>query len=151
MALPSLLKPEPVRRHSKYFKIAVGLIVAAVVLGTFYWIFFRFHSEDHIVNKFLSDVAAGDFRGAYKMWETESHYTYTEFMQDWGTQGYYGPVRSFRIINTIEPSNSSGVIIIVHLSPFRQFPSENDIAKSQRTKEVRLWVQFSDHSISYAP
>ncbi|HVB35134.1 MAG TPA: hypothetical protein VNJ52_12285 [Patescibacteria group bacterium] len=151
MALPSLLKPEPARRRSKTFKFAIGLIVTAIVLASLYWFFLRFHSEDATVNQFLSEVAAGNLQGAYKMWETESNYGYKDFLQDWGPSGYYGPVRSFQIVNNIEPSGGSGVIIIVHLSPFPQFPSENDIAKSQRTKEVRLWVQFSDHSISYAP
>jgi hypothetical protein len=151
MTLPSLLRPEPAKRRSKFFKITVSLVVTVVVLGSLYWLFFRFHPEDSTVRQFMSEVAAGDFQGAYKMWEKATSYDYKDFLQDWGPQGYYGPVHSYKIVDTHEPSDASGVIVVVDMSPFRPFPSDNDAVKAQQTKEVRLWVQFSDHSISYAP
>jgi hypothetical protein len=151
MPLPSLLKPEPERRCSKYFKVSVGLLITVLVLAGLYWFLFRFHSEDATVSAFMNRVVAGDFQDAYKMWHTGTSYDYTDFLQDWGTSGYYGPVHSFDIVDTHEPSDASGVIIVVDLSPFRRFPSDSNSAQAQQTKEVRLWVQFSDHSISYAP
>jgi hypothetical protein len=152
MALPStLLRPEPVRPHSKYFKIGIAIVIAAVILGGMYWIFFRFHSENATVRTFLNEVSAGDFQSAYKMWHTGPDYGYHDFLQDWGPTGYYGPVHSFIIAGTREPSDASGVVVDVQVSPLVPFPPEDDVAKQNQTKEVRLWVQFSDHSISYAP
>lgn len=152
MALPStLLKPEPIRPHSKYFKIAIGILIAAVILTSVYWIFFRFHSEDARVRKFLNDVAAGEFQSAYGMWHRGPNYSYQDFLQDWSPTGYYGPVHSFIIAGTREPSDGSGVVVDVQVSPFVPFPPEDDVAKQNQTKEVQLWVQFSDHTISYAP
>ncbi len=151
MGLPSLLKPEPIKHRSKFFKIAVSTIITALVIAAIYLLFFRFHSEDVTVARFLDQVAAGHFEPAYRMWHKGTGYDYQEFMQDWGTSGYYGPVHSYEIFSTRKPGNASGVIIDVYLSRFSKFPPLDDIAKQQRTKVVRLWVQFNDHSISYAP
>jgi len=151
MALPSLLKPEPIKHRPLWFKIAVSSLVAAVVLGVLFWALFRFHSENAKIVQFMDEVSAGQFQAAYQLWHKGTGYGYQEFLQDWGTSGYYGPVHSYQIVSTQEPGDASGVVVVVNVSPFRPFPPDSDIAKQQRTKQVRLWVQFSDQSISYAP
>lgn len=151
MALPSMLEPQPEGRWAKYIKIGIGILLAALLLAGIYWGFFRFHSEDAIVNQFMNDVVAGNYQAAYKMWHPNSSYAFQDFLQDWSTTGYYGPIRSFRIAGTREPSDASGVIVIVEVSSFQPFPSQRDIERGRETKEVRLWVQFSDRTISYAP
>ena len=47
--------------------------------------------------------------------------------------------------------SASGVIVTVAVSPFAPFPANNDDAKQNKTKEVRLWVQFKDQSLGFAP
>ncbi len=46
---------------------------------------------------------------------------------------------------------ASGVEIKVRLSPYQPFPEDNDFPKQSKTKEVTLWVQFGDESISFPP
>lgn len=151
MSIPSLFKPERESRYGKYIKIGLGVLAAVVVVGALYWALFRFHSEQAIVAQFMNDVVAGEFKPAYTMWAKDSSYSYNDFLQDWGPKGYYGPVHSYQIIGTSEPSNASGVIVIVAVSRLAKFPSESDLEKGMPTKQIRLWVQFRDHSISYAP
>lgn len=151
MSIPSLFKPERESRYGRYIKIGLGVLAGVVVVGALYFALFRFHSEQATVAQFMNDVVAGDFQPAYKMWAKDSSYSYSEFLQDWGPKGYYGPVHSYEIIGTSEPSGASGVIVIVAVSRFSTFPSESELEKGMPTKQVRLWVQFSDHSISYAP
>ena len=151
MSLPSLFKPERESRYGKYIKIGLGVLAGCLVVAALFWVFFRFHSEQTTVAQFMNDIVAGDYQPAYQMWAKDTSYSYSEFLQDWGPKGYYGPVRSYEIIGTEEPSDASGVIIIVAVSPFHPFPSENELEKGAQTKDVRLWVQFRDHSISYAP
>lgn len=150
-SLPSLFKPQPEWRYRKYIKYAIIIVVAATVLSLVLWAVFRFHAEEGAVDTFMSEVVAGHYHRAYDMWSKTSTYSYHDFLQDWGTNGYYGPVRSFQITGTDELQDASGVIIIVDVSPFRPFPSASDVEKTLKTKEVRLWVQFNNHSISYAP
>lgn len=151
MPLPSMLEPQAEKHRNKYFKFAIGVLLAAIVLAGLYWILFRFHSEEAVVQQFMNDVVAGEFQSAYKMWLANPSYAYSDFLQDWGTSGYYGPVHSFRIVGAQEPTGASGVIVVVEVSPFQPFPSQSEIERGRETKQVRLWVQFSDYSISYAP
>jgi hypothetical protein len=151
-SLPSLFKPKPEPRYVKYVKYGVLILVVAVVLSAVLWFVFRFHSEESTVATFMSDVVAGQYQQAYGMWsKTSSTYKYEDFLQDWGPKGYYGPVRSFKIAGAHELKGASGVIVVVDVSPFKPFPTDTEFEKANKTKEVRLWVQFSDQTISYAP
>lgn len=150
-SVPSLLKPEPAPRYTKYIKYGFLILAIALVLTLVFWLLFRFHSEKSTVATFMNDVVAGHYQKAYGMWSKTASYQYKDFLQDWGPKGYYGPVRSFKIVGTQKYHGASGVIILVDVSPFHPFPSQNDFEKGRETKQVRLWVQFSSHSISYAP
>ena len=41
--------------------------------------------------------------------------------------------------------------IKLELSPYQPFPADNDMAKQSKTKEVVLWVELKDESISFPP
>ena len=150
-SLPSLFKPEPISNRGKYFKYATLIVVVCLILGGTFWFLFRFHSEEETVRTFMENVINGRYQQAYHMWKAGASYQYRDFLQDWGPSGYYGPVRSFRIVTAHEPPGASGVIVVVDVSPYVPFPSESDYEKARQTKEARLWVQFSDQSISDAP
>jgi hypothetical protein len=151
MQLPSLFEVPPEPRYRKYVKYGTLIAVVALLLLVVLWFLFRFHSEKTTVNEFMDQVVAGHFQSAYKMWHAGASYAYSDFLQDWGPKGYYGPVHSYKITAAHEPKDASGVIILVDVSPFSPFPSDNDFEKARKTQTVRLWVQFADHSISYAP
>ncbi|MDE3137630.1 MAG: hypothetical protein KGL59_13720 [Acidobacteriota bacterium] len=149
--LPSLLNPRPERHLNKYVKYGIGGLIALLILSATFWYFFRFHPETTIVDAFMQDVIGGKYQDAYRLWKAGASYQYTDFLQDWGPSGYYGPVRSYSIVGTHEPKDASGVIVVVDVSPFQPFPPSDDFEKSVKTKEVRLWVQFDGRTISYAP
>jgi hypothetical protein len=150
-SLPSLLNPRPERRRSKYFKYGILGLIVVLVLSAGFWYFFRFHPEESAVDTFMEHVVSGQFQDAYHMWQGGASYKYEDFLQDWGPNGYYGPVRSYRVIAAHKPKNASGVIIVVDVSPFSPFPSENDFEKARRTKEARIWVQSDNRALSDSP
>ena len=115
----------------------------------------RFHTEKQIVRQFLDAVITGNIQQAYQMYNPGPAYSFKDFLEDWGEQGYYGPVKSYRIESAEElkrgPEAPSGVNITVEVSPYAPFPANNDVAKQSKTKEVRLRVEYKDHSIGFAP
>jgi len=123
---------------------------ALLVVATLLFILLRFHAEKATVNQFFSQVIAGDFQSAYRTWKPSSSYSFADFMSDWGPKGAYGPVKSFELRSARRPADGSGVIVTVAVSAFAPFPEENN-PKSRANRVVRLWIESSDQSISYAP
>ena len=123
---------------------------ALLIVGTALFLLLRFHSEKATVNQFFAQVIAGDFQSAYRTWKPSSSYSFEDFMGDWGPKGEYGPVKSFELLSAHKPANASGVVVTVEVSTFAPFPEQND-SKSRANKEVRLWIESSDQSMSYAP
>jgi hypothetical protein len=130
--------------------IITGLVFLALVTGTS-WYFLRYYKEKDTVRHFLDEVAAGNMQEAYQIWKPSTSYSFKDFLDDWGPNGYYGPVRSYRIEHTTRRKDSNGVDIIVQVSPYKPFPSDSDAAAQNKTKEIDIWVQISDHSMSFPP
>ena len=140
---------EPKSRLRRYALSGIALVV---LLSLGIWFFFlRFLSEKRTIHHFMDAVTAGNFQQGYQIWKSQGSYTYQDFLSDWGSRGYYGPVQSYHIESAVQPPNgASGVIVVVEISPVRPFPSNND-PQSRRNKEVRLWVERRDQSISFPP
>lgn len=136
---------------SKIRRYIVTGFVLALLLSLGGWYLFRFHAEKKTVETFLDTVARGDFPEAYRLWQPKPSYTYQDFLDDWGPQGYYGPIKSYRIETAQKTTGASGVIVVVELSPDAPFPAEDDREKNQRLKEARLWVERKDQSLSFPP
>ncbi len=129
--------------------------VAFVLLVTFaFWYLFRFYPERRAVEHFLDALVAGDTTRAYQLWHPQNPASYTmkDFLEDWGPNGYYGPVKSYQIESAGNPrAGGSGVIVVVNVSPVQPFPADSDVVNNRRTKVVRLWVERSDKSLSFPP
>lgn len=139
---------EPPSRKRLYVISAIALVV---ILGIAAWYLLRFMSERRTIGRFMDAVVAGNLDEAYRIWKPHGTYSNEDFLGDWGPKGYYGPILSYRIQSVEEPPNgASGVIVTVEVSPVRPFPSEQD-PQSARNREVRLWVERSDQSISFPP
>jgi len=123
---------------------------AVLIVSLPLYLFLRFHTEKSTARLFLSQVAAGDYQAAYRTWKPASSYSYDDFLRDWGPNGEYGPVKSYDLVSARSPSNASGVVVTVAVSAVSPFPSAGD-PNSRNTKEIRLWVEHRDQSISYAP
>jgi hypothetical protein len=115
----------------------------------------RFHTEVRTAKHFLETVASGNLEQAYHLWSPGPSYSYQDFLDDFGPNGYYGPVKSYHIENAEEikqgPEQPSGTVVTVEVSPYAPFPSAHDVLKQSKTKEVRLQVEYKDQSIGFAP
>ena len=140
---------------SKILRYLITSLVFVILVGGYCMWMLRFHKEKNTVKQFLTTVAAGNFDRAYQLWKPAPSFSFKDFMEDWGAQSYYGPVKSFRIENAEEikhgSESPSGVVVTVEVSPDDPFPSAGDAAKESKIKEVCLWVQFNDQSLGYPP
>jgi hypothetical protein len=112
------------------------------------WYFLRFQTEKNTVNNFMEAVARGDMKAAYALWKPVDPKAYPpeEFAKDWGPRGEYGPVVTFRITAAAKlKRDASGVIVAVEICPYKPFRNDG------RNKEVSLWVERQDQSLSFPP
>jgi hypothetical protein len=121
------------------------VLVAAVVL----WFGFRYYPEKRAASQFFETLVTGDTNKAYQLWKPSSNYQMKDFLADWGAEGYYGPVKSFKIVSAKAPRNSdTSVEVNVAISPYSPFPADSD-DKSRKTKTVPVWVSKSDKALSF--
>jgi hypothetical protein len=123
------------------------LVVLAVVL----WFTFRYYPEKKATSQFFDALLAGDTDKAYALWKPTPSYRKGDFLADWGPSGYYGPVKSYKIMGAKEPDKSDSIAVNVAISPFSPLPPESDAEKSRKTRVVTLWVSPSDKSFSFPP
>jgi hypothetical protein len=149
--LPSSLLNPPVTKPDKSrvmaFTIAALILVAAAVL----WFTFRYYPEQKAASRFFDALVAGDTAKAYELWKPTESYAMKDFLADWGPSGYYGPVKSYKIVSAKAPRHSKSIAVNVAISPFSPFPSASDEEKSAKTRVVPLWVTPSDKSLSFPP
>jgi hypothetical protein len=132
------------------FTIAAIVLVAAASL----WWAFRFYPEKRAAEHFFDAVLAGDMAKAYELWKPQPSYKMDDFQADWGSNGYYGPVKSYKIIREDSPHGANAVQIAVAISPYSPMPSPTDPAereKSQKTRVVAIWVVSKDKSLTFPP
>jgi hypothetical protein len=148
MALFEELQEHP---RSKSRRRVILAVVLVVFIAAGLWWVLRYHKERVTILHFFNAVVAGNMQQAYQIWKPSQSYTFKDFLDDWGPTGYYGPIKSFHVAHTDHTTGASGVEIKIELSPYQPFPADNDVAKQAKTKEVTLWVEFSDQSISFPP
>ncbi len=109
----------------------IGLLI---ILGLFY----RYYNiyEEIRMNQFFRLIVAGDYHGAYKLWQPTASYKFSDFLEDWGDNSYYaeGRIKSFRL----ESSHSKGNIVEIKIL-------------LNGAKEVSLVVNKDDKHFSFAP
>jgi hypothetical protein len=129
----------------------ITTLVFVAFVGLSIWWVLRFHQEKVTARRFLDAVATGRMEEAYRIWKPSQSYSFKDFLEDWGPDGFYGPVHSYHFEHTEAlPRGGSGALIVVELSPYSPFP-ENDSVKQSKNKEARLIVEFSDQSIAFQP
>ena len=139
---------DPQSKLRRYIVTGLFGVGLAVVLFLY---FTRFSAEKKTVAQFLDTVVQGNLESAYHLWQPKPSYTYKDFVDDWGPNGYYGPVKSYQIVTAQRTRGASGVVIVVEVSPFSPFPADTEREKLRQNKEVKLWVERETRSLSFAP
>ena len=147
MSLLDPPKDEPKKPRVMAFTAAALVLVAVVIL----WFTFRYYPEKKAAEHFFNAVQAGDTSTAYTLWKPSTSYSMNDFLADWGPTGYYGPVKSYKIMGAKAPDNSTSIAVNVAVSPYSPMPDASDADKSRKTRVVTLWVQPSDKSFSFPP
>jgi hypothetical protein len=146
----SLLEP-PADTTSKSRPMAFAVAAIAIIAIIALWWTFRFFPEKRAVEHFFDALVAGEMDTAYRLWKPGESYKMQDFLADWGPNGYYGPVKSYRIIRANSPLGSNAVGVTVAISPFSPMPDPSDAEKSRKTRVVSVWVVSRDKSLSFPP
>lgn len=146
----SLLDPpveKPQKSRAMAFTVA-GLGFALIVILYFA---FRYYPEKRAAEHFFDALVSGDTATAYQLWKPGASYELKDFMADWGPEGYYGPVKSYKILKVSSPVGANAIAVRVALSPFTPMPDIGDAEKSRKTKVLSVWVLTKDKSFSFPP
>ena len=146
----SLLEP-PVDKPQKSRVMAFTIAALAFTLAVVLWFTFRYYPEKKAAANFFDALVAGDTNKAYELWKPSETYRLSDFTADWGPSGYYGPVKSYKIMGAKAPIKSDSIEVDVAISPFSPMPDSSDGEKSRKTRLVPLWILPSDKSISFPP
>jgi hypothetical protein len=146
----SLLDPpaaKPEKSRAMAFTVAALVLVTIVVL----WFTFRYYPEKKAAQHFFDALVADNTAQAYQLWKPGPSYTMKDFLADWGPQGYYGPVKSYKVLRASASIGANAIAVRVAISPFSPMPDATDGEKSRKTKIVSVWVLISDKSLSFPP
>jgi hypothetical protein len=142
---PPAAKPEKSRAMA--FTVTALVFVVLVVL----FFTFRYYPEKKVVEHFFDALVAGHTDQAYQLWKPGPSYAMKDFLADWGPQGYFGPVKSYKILRANSPLGANAVAVRVAISPYSPMPDASEVEKSRKTKVVSIWVLISDKSLSFPP
>ena len=146
----SILEPPP-ETVNKSRPVTIAVAVLSVVVIVVLWYTFRYYPEKRAADHFFAALVAGETDKAYELWKPSPSYAKKDFLADWGADGYYGPVKSYKIIKASERHGASGVEITVDISPYAPMPEPNEVEKTRKTRVVSVWVESKDHSFSFPP
>jgi hypothetical protein len=146
----SLLDP-PVEKPQKSRAMAFTVAALGFALIVILYFAFRYYPEKRAAEHFFDALTSGDTATAYQLWKPGASYELKDFMADWGPEGYYGPVKSYKILKVSSPVGANAIAVRVALSPFTPMPDIGDAEKSRKTKVLSVWVLTKDKSLSFPP
>src|SRR5258708_1714196 len=123
-------------RHLKFIAGALAVLAAVALYFTF-----RFYPEQRAVQRFFDALVAGDTKKAYELWKPQPSYRMQDFLTDWGPHGYYGPVKSYKIIKISSPKDSSNSVAVEDAgSPHGPHEGASDAGKNPKKRNVAIWM-----------
>ena len=147
MSLLDANQPEP----SKTPRYIILGVVAAFVIAFLVWHHVRYDAEKKVATEFFSALASGDVQQAYRLWQPAADYTFKDFHQDWGPNGFMGPIKSFKVESAEAPKRSlTSVAVTVLVSPFAPLPKNSD-PRASKTRPVVIWINRGNYSLSTPP
>jgi hypothetical protein len=111
MTLLDSSPPKPPLHIWRY--ILLGILIVLVAEGLYF--VFRNYPEERAVTRFLTTLEEGNFQEAYRLWQPSPSYSFQDFLHDWGTQGDYGKIGGFQILDT-KSKGSSLVIVTIKVN-----------------------------------
>jgi len=148
-----LFEAGPEHPTSRKLRYAVSAVALVLLLSWGIWFFFlRYSREKQTVKNFMDAVAANDMPKAYHIWNAHTDFTLQDFIRYWGPNGFYSPIKTYRLERAEQlPNGSSGVVVTVEISGYEPFPTPQETIKFAQNREVSLWVEKSDQSLSFPP
>src|SRR5277367_488972 len=83
--------------ESKALRYVVSGVALVLLIAAGMWYLLRYNTEKRTVAHFMDAVVAGDSRQAYQVWHPHPNFSYQDFISFWGPDGYYSPIKSFRL------------------------------------------------------
>lgn len=125
----------------------IGFVCLILVASFLVW-WFRYWPEERIVGRFFDALQKQDYNTAYAIWmhdpDWQKHpgehpkYPFNEFYQDWGPGGEWGQIKTQKVNGASScPDGGSGVVV--------------DVIVNDRAEHAQVWVEKSDHTLSYPP
>lgn len=138
------------KARTRRTRIVLIVTVVVIIAALLWW--FRFWPQEHKVGRFFEAIQKQDYKTAYGLWqndaEWEKHpgdyqkYPFNDFYRDWGPGGEWGLVKDYKVYGASKcpstaGSSGSGVVV--------------DVVVNDRTQHAQVWVENSDHTLSYPP
>jgi hypothetical protein len=137
---------------SKALRYVISGVVLALLIAGGIWFLLRYSTEKHTATRFMNAIVSGDTQQAYQIWHPHPGFSYQDFLSFWGPNGYYSPIKSYRIETAeVPPKGGTGVVVVIELSEYDMFPKAEETIKTARNREVQLWIERSDQSMSFPP
>ena len=126
-------------RYEKLFKVLVIALLASLVGGFLYYVFFLNWREEWQVREFLGMIQEGQYEAAYELWGCKpakpcQYYPYKEFLEDWGPDSAVGKMNDYNLGRSYR--QKTGVIITLEINGK---PRPN------------LWVEKESKVIGFSP
>jgi hypothetical protein len=103
--------------------VIIGLLIALAIIGILVWQFWNLPAE-HRVSRFFDALEQQQFERAYGIWNNDpdwqqhadkyksSAYPYNKFLDDWGLNGEYGKITSYKILYATSSLGNSTLMAI---------------------------------------
>ena len=155
MTLLDAQQIDPAEARKRKRRITAAIVFVALVLGFgalgflfgHGW-FFSYWPKERIVAHFFNALQKQDYKTAYAIWmhdpEWQQHpdryarYPFGDFYRDWGPGGEWGAIKTQRVYGASTcPGGGTGIVV--------------DVVVNDRAEHAQVWVENSDHTLSYSP
>src|SRR6266852_6663532 len=139
-----ILDSGPEEPKSKALRYGISGVALVLLLSAGAWYLLRYEPEKRTIDRFMNAVVAGDTQKACEIWHTHAGFSCQDFASFWGPNGYYSPIKSFRLESSeVPPKGGSGVVVTVEISAYAPFPKPEETVKFAQNREVQIWVERS--------
>jgi hypothetical protein len=104
--------PKKSRTWKEALKVPVAIGLVLIFIGGLAYKFANVR-EERRVRQFIEAIENAQYDVAYQSWDADARYTMKDFLQDWGTDGYYTKgMHEARVTD----SNGKGGSVVVYVT-----------------------------------